>query len=96
MEKAEYSFWYERAKKDADVKVIIEHYIQNHEVIKDYLSYIQREEDAWNNLIYHLTNAGLDYIDIEDTMFRYGGMIQDVYLELGLKIGARLGAESLF
>lgn len=26
-------------------------------------------------------------------MFRYGGTIQNIYLELGLKIGARLGAE---
>ncbi len=40
MEKAEYSFWYEQAKKNTDVKTVTEHYIENHEAVKDYLGYI--------------------------------------------------------
>lgn len=95
MEKAKYSFWYEQAKKNTDVKAVTEHYIQNHEAVKDYPDYIQREEEAWNKLIQGLMNAGFDYMDIEDIIYKYGGMIQNVYLELGLKIGARLGAEYL-
>ncbi len=40
-------------------------------------------------------DAGFDYMDIEDIIYKYGGMMQNVYLELGLKIGARLGEEYL-
>lgn len=95
MEQAEYSVWYGWAKKHMDAELIMEHYVNNHMVVKDYLSYIQREERAKNKLIHQMIDAGFDYADIEEIMFRYSGMIQNIYLELGMEIGARLGVEHL-
>ncbi len=93
MDCGQYSVWYEQAKKSMDVEKITKHYLKNHEVVEDYLTYIQNEENAKNGLIHQLLDVGFDNTDIEDIMFRYGGAIQNIYLELGLKIGARLGAE---
>lgn len=95
MEELEYWFWYDYAKQNMDVKLIAEHYIQNYEVVKEYLDYIGREERVSNDLIQCLLKAGWDYTDIEETMYEYSGVIQSVYLEIGLKIGTRLGAEYL-
>lgn len=93
MDGAKYLFWYERAKRSMDVGRIMEHYLKSNEVVEDYLSYVQNEESVKNGLIHLLLDIGFDDTDIEDIMFRYGGTIQNIYLELGLKIGAKLGAE---
>ena len=95
MEELEYGFWYNYVKQNMDVKMIAEHYIQNYEVVKEYLSYIDREERANNDLIHCLLKAGWDYTEIEELVYGYSGVIQNVYLEIGLKIGTRLGAEYL-
>lgn len=47
----------------------MEHYVNNHMVVKDYLSYIQREERAKNKLIHQMIDAGFDYADIEELCF---------------------------
>lgn len=69
MEQAEYSVWYEWAKKHMNAELIMEHYVNNHMVVKDYLSYIQREERAKNKLIHQMIDAGFDYADIEELCF---------------------------
>lgn len=95
MENKKYLVWYEWAEKNMNVKMIVEYYLKNHEVVKDYLNYIQDEENAKRRLIHCLSDAGFTYTDIEDIMLRYGGKIQNIYLELGIKIGAKLGAKFL-
>lgn len=95
MEKAEYSLWYQWAKEHMDVKKIAEHYIQYQEITKDSIGCIQKEENAWNDSVYHLLDQGLEFDEIEEQLYLYGNAIQEIYLELGLKIGARLGVETL-
>ncbi len=95
MNNADYTLYYEWAKSNIDVKSVIEHYLKNHEVIKNYLTYIQKEDVAKNSLICHLVNENVDSKDIEDIMFRYAGAIQNIYFEIGLKVGSKVGAEYL-
>lgn len=50
---------------------------------------------AKNDLIYYLTNEGFSLEEIEDIMICYAGEIQNIYFELGLKVGAKMGAKYL-
>ncbi|MCI8370798.1 MAG: hypothetical protein HFI75_00085 [Lachnospiraceae bacterium] len=95
MEKAEYALWYQRAKEGIDVRKVAEHYLQCHEVVQNYIGCIKKEDTAWSSFVYQLLNIGLEFEEFEDLLYNYRDVIQEVYLELGLKIGARLGAEKL-
>ena len=87
--------YYEWAKDNVDVQLVIDHYRENHEEIKDYLDYIQKENMAKNNLIYYLTSEGFSLEEMEDIMLQCAGEIQNIYFELGLKIGSKIGAKYL-
>lgn len=95
MNNADYTFYYEWAKSNIDVKSVMEHYLKNHEVIKNYLAYIQKEDAAKNRLISYLINENIDLKDIEDIVFHHAGEIQNIYFEIGLKVGSKVGAEYL-
>lgn len=95
MEKAEYSLWYQRAKEGINVKKVAEHYMQCHETVKNYIDCIKKEDTALNKTVCQLLNAGLEFEEIEDSLYNYRDAIQEIYLELGLRIGAKLGAENL-
>lgn len=95
MEKADYMIWFERAKKKIDVKKISENFLDKKEVVENHIYYIQKEKIAWNKLICSLEDAGYDYMNVEDMILQYGGTVQAIYFELGIKIGARLEAQKV-
>lgn len=95
MVRAEYTYWYGKAEKSANVERIVKHFRQEHEAVRESREYARREQEAKDRLACQLSGAGLDSGAVEEIMDRYSEMFQDIYFELGLKVGVRLGVEYL-
>lgn len=95
MVRAEYTYWYGKAEKSADVERIVKHFRLEHEAVRESREYARRECGAKGRLACQFSGAGLDSGAVEEIMVRYSEVFQDIYFELGLKVGARLGAEYL-
>ena len=95
MVKAEYPYWYGKAEKSTDVGQIIEHFRLGHEAVRESREYARRELEAKDRLARQLSETGLDSGEAEKIMAQYSEVFQDIYFELGLKVGARLGVEYL-
>ena len=95
MVKAEYPYWYGKAEKSTDVGQIIEHFRLEHEAVRESREYARRELEARDRMARQLLEEGLDSGEAEEIIVRYSEVFQDIYFELGLKVGAGLGTEYL-
>lgn len=95
MVRAEYPYWYGKAEKSTDVGQIVEHFRRQHKVVRESGEYARRELEARDRMVRQLSETGLDSGEAEEIMIWYSEVFQDIYFELDLKVGARLGAEYL-
>lgn len=95
MEDKDYLKSFHRLKQSINLKEIEKTYLQNGKLLQDTKGIILKENEAFTILTESLLIKGCLYKEIESILLEYSSAIQEIYIEMGIKAGARLEAEYL-